>query len=365
MVNTLLQTYQGKRVFLTGHTGFKGAWMVHWLTILGAEVKGYSLAPEYDNDLYHVTKVATVCDSIIADIRDKDRLEKEILDFQPDFIFHLAAQPLVRYSYEHPLETFETNVMGTGNVLNAVRKLRNKCSVVVITTDKVYENIEQDYAYKEEDHLGGYDPYSSSKACTEIITQSFRRSFFPLDTYGQHQKAIATARAGNVIGGGDLSNDRLIPDLVKAFFNKEEVIIRSPKSVRPWQHVLEAIGGYLFLGARLDQKPETFGEAWNFGPMKDDNLTVEELIKIAIESWGAGAYKIEEDKVLHEAKLLQLDISKLRNRLKWEPIYNSEKAIQLTVDWYKQTYQDNIDAKSLTILQIVNYQTNLKSLKND
>ena len=330
-------SYEGKKIFLTGHTGFKGAWMLKTLSLLGAEVKGYALEAQTTNDLFYLIEGEKICDSIIADLRDKKRLEKEVVDFQPDFVFHLAAQPLVRLSYDIPAETFEVNVIGTANVLDAVRLLEKKCDVILITTDKVYHNNEWIYPYRENDRLGGYDPYSASKACAELVVDSYRNSFFNSKTYNIHQKAIAVVRAGNVIGGGDWSKDRLIPDIAKAFAVNKPVIIRNPKSVRPWQHVLEPVMGYLLLGANLAASPLQFNQAYNFGPHLSDALPVEDMLKLAIQSWGKGEFIVEvNENNPHEAGLLKLDISKVINELNWEPKLNAAKAVSMTMDWYNQ-----------------------------
>jgi len=356
MFKQLEETYQGKKVFLTGHTGFKGAWLLKTLSLLGAEVKGYALAPKTVDDLFHLIDGDTICTSVIADLRDKKRLEEEIISFQPDFVFHLAAQPLVRLSYEIPAETFEVNVIGTANVLDAVRLLDKKCNVVLITTDKVYQNKEWIYPYRENDRLGGYDPYSASKACAELVIDSYRNSFFNTKTHDTHQKAIAVARAGNVIGGGDWSKDRLIPDIAKAFAIESPVVIRNPNSVRPWQHVLEPVIGYLLLGANLASDPIKFSQAYNFGPHLSDALSVEEMLKLAIASWGKGGYKVEkEEGQPHEAGLLKLDISKAISELKWQPKMNAKKAVSMTMDWYSEFYRNKKGINQFTYLQITNY----------
>lgn len=337
MLQLLRDTYRNKKVFVTGHTGFKGAWLLKTLHILGAELKGYALSPQTDNDLYHLIRGDEICDSVLSDLRNKSALTNAILDFEPDFIFHLAAQPLVRLSYEIPSETFEVNGIGTANLLDAVHLLKKQCSVVLITTDKVYHNNEWIYPYRENDRLGGYDPYSASKACAELIIDSYKNSFFNRSNFTQHQKGIAIGRAGNVIGGGDWSKDRLIPDIAKAFAKNKEVIIRNLKSIRPWQHVLEPVIAYLFLGAKLKSEPITFSEAYNFGPYASDALSVSEMLKLAIECWGGGTYKVErQESQLHEAGLLKLDISKAINELGWKPKYNASEAVALTIDWYKQ-----------------------------
>lgn len=345
--------YKGKRVFLTGHTGFKGSWMLYWLHLLGAEVKGYALAPENDQDHFNTIHGSELCESVIADIRDKDRLEKEILDFHPDYIFHLAAQPLVRLSYQIPSDTFAVNAIGTAYVLDAVRQLIKPCIVVLITTDKVYENKEWHYPYRETDRLGGHDPYSASKACAELIISSYRNSFFPTEGYPVHLKSIASARAGNVIGGGDWSKDRIIPDIVRALSKNESIEVRNPDAVRPWQHVLEPIGGYLHLGTKMMDDPIMYADAWNFGPYMEDNLTVKDLVDCAIKTWESGTYHTPQyDKPLHEAKLLKLDISKTINELKWTPKLNANTAIEWTISFYKKALLEN---KEMTFTQISEY----------
>lgn len=330
-----LSYYKGKKVLITGHTGFKGSWLMACLSQAGAIIKGYSLAPEYDG-LFNLLEPLQLAESVIADIRDKQRLRKEIELFQPDFIFHLAAQPLVRRSYEIPAETFEINVTGTANVLEAVINLKSKCTIVVITTDKVYDNKEQDLLYKEGDSLGGYDPYSASKACTELVVNSFRNSFFDSNKYETHKKALVSARAGNVIGGGDWSKDRIIPDIVRSLQNHETITVRNPGSVRPWQHVLEPLSGYLQLGVLADKEPLTFSKAYNFGPFPNDHLTVQELVEHAIASWGNGNWSdISDTKQPHEAGLLKLDINRARTELGWEPKLSAREAIEWTINWYK------------------------------
>jgi CDP-glucose 4,6-dehydratase len=336
-------TYRGKKVLLTGHTGFKGSWMLAWLHRLGAEVKGYALQPENENDLYNLINGNSLCHSVIDDIRNKEIIKQEILSFHPDFIFHLAAQPLVRESYKEPLYTFEVNVSGTANLLDAIKELNKPCSVVIVTTDKVYENIEQHYAYKEEDKLGGYDPYSASKAAAEIVVGSYRNSFFNPAKYDEHKKAIASARAGNVIGGGDRAKDRIIPDIIRGIEMNEPVVVRNPQSVRPWQHVLEPLSGYLLLGKKLAEQPSSFSSAWNLGPSTDDVLTVKEVVEKAIEIFGRGNYSTPPQiNQPHEAALLQLNISKAQHELGWQPKLNSKQAIEWTMQWYK-----NADKKSV------------------
>ena len=353
MFEKLQNSYKAKKIFVTGHTGFKGAWMLKTLSMLGAEVKGYALEPKTKDDLFYLIGGDSICTSVIADLRDKKRLEEEIVSFQPDFVFHLAAQPLVRLSYEIPAETFEVNVIGTANVLDAVRLLEKKCDVVLITTDKVYHNEEWIYPYRENDRLGGYDPYSASKACAELVIDSYRNSFFNINKHKEHKKAIAVARAGNVIGGGDWSKDRLIPDIAKAFALEKPVVIRNPQSVRPWQHVLEPIVGYLLLGANLAKEPVKYSQAYNFGPHLSDALPVEEMLKLAIQSWGKGDYILEKvEGQLHEAGLLKLDISKAIAELMWQPKRNAQKAVSMTMDWYSEFNLNKNNITNFTSKQI-------------
>jgi CDP-glucose 4,6-dehydratase len=349
----LSEYYKGKRVFLTGHTGFKGSWMLQWLVQLGAVVKGYALAPESNDDHYNVIGGDSLCQSVIADLRDSQRLENELLEFQPDYVFHLAAQPLVRLSYQIPSDTFLVNAIGTAYLLDAVKKLDKPCAVVLITTDKVYENKEWNYPYREVDRLGGHDPYSASKACAEIVIQSYRQSFFSVETYAHHKKAIASARAGNVIGGGDWAKDRIVPDMVRSLNQNTPVELRSPNAVRPWQHVLEPVAGYLHLGTKLIDAPEQFSKAFNFGPHLEDNLTVEALVKKAIKILGKGAYIVRQPDVpLHEAKLLKLDISLAINELGWVPKYSAALAIEKTMEWYQVASSGR---RAKTIEQITEY----------
>lgn len=356
MFKELKDIYSNKRVFLTGHTGFKGSWMLKTLSMLGAEVMGYALAPENDFDLYHLIKGDELNQSVISDLRDRNKLIEAITNFQPDFVFHLAAQPLVRLSYEIPSETFEVNAIGTANVLDGVRALNKQCHIVLITTDKVYHNEEWVYPYREGDRLGGYDPYSASKACTELVIDSYRNSFFNKNTYQLHQKSLAVGRAGNVIGGGDWAKDRLIPDIAKALSESRKVIIRNPNAVRPWQHVLEPVIAYLLLGAKLTSDPLLFSTAYNFGPNATDTLPVSEMVKLAIKSWGSGGFELQNsDKNPHEAGLLKLDISKAIAELNWRPKYVALQAIEKTVEWYKHYLSNPRDINDFTKGQITEY----------
>ena len=332
----LKSVYNGKRVFVTGHTGFKGSWLIQILQWLGADVKGYSLAPEKDSDLYNEIKGDDICySSVIADLRDTQALHGEMVRFEPHFVFHLAAQALVRKSYDQPLETFMVNTQGTANVLEALRFMEKPCVALMITTDKVYENPERGTAFSEDDKLGGYDPYSASKAAAEIIVSSYQRSFFNINNYSGHEKAIASVRAGNVIGGGDFSDDRIIPDIARALEFGETVGLRNPYSVRPWQHVLEPLGAYLLLAAKMSEDPIAYSSAFNFGPTPDDVVTVEDLTKIFLERFGKGDYKITElENAPHEAKLLVLDSSKAERLIGWKPKLSARQAIEKTADWY-------------------------------
>jgi CDP-glucose 4,6-dehydratase len=348
----LTSFYKDKKVFVTGHTGFKGSWLTACLHLLGAKTKGYALPPEYENGLFTILQPLNIVQSVLDDIRHKQQLQKEIEEFKPDYIFHLAAQPLVRHSYQIPAETFEVNVVGTANLLEAVTKLDHKCTVIVITTDKVYENKETNILYKEDDMLGGYDPYSASKACTELVVKSFRNSFFNQKNFSVHQKAIASVRAGNVIGGGDWSEDRIIPDIVRSLKKDKAIDVRSPASVRPWQHVLEPISGYLLLGGLLNGDI-SFSKAYNFGPLPEDHLTVREVVETAIKLWGNGQWKdCSSSANVHEAALLQLSIEKATKELNWQPKLNAKTAIEWTIGWYKQPIEKIID---YTFQQIRNY----------
>ncbi|MDB5223986.1 MAG: rfbG [Chitinophagaceae bacterium] len=350
----LEKIYSGKKVFVTGHTGFKGSWLITWLHLLGASIKGYALQPENEKDIYNIVSPHLHIESIIADIRDKQKLKQEILSFQPDFIFHLAAQPLVRRSYEIPAETFEVNVIGTANLLEALIHLEKKCTAVIVTTDKVYKNKERNKSYKEKNRLGGYDPYSASKACTELVSESFRNSFFNIENIDTHKKALAAARAGNVIGGGDWNKDRIIPDIINHLVSGEPIPVRNPKAIRPWQHVLEPLGGYLSLAGLLSFIPHDLSSSYNFGPKKKDHLSVEELVNTAINVWGEGSWKdISDASQPHEASILKLNIDKAKNELNWKPKLNSKEAIQWTIDWYKQPSEMLWD---YTIAQIKSYQ---------
>ena len=335
--------YKGKKVLVTGHTGFKGSWLSIWLKELGADVIGYALDPYTDTDNFVLSNISNEIVDIRGDIRDKKKLEEVFERYEPEIVFHLAAQPLVRLSYEIPYETYEVNVMGTINVLECIRKSKKVQIGIMITTDKCYENFEQIWGYKETDALGGYDPYSSSKGAAEIAISSWRRSFFNPTDYNKHGKSIASVRAGNVIGGGDWAKDRIIPDCIKAIKNKEKINIRNPKAVRPWEHVLEPLSGYLLLGQKMLENPTKFSEAWNFGPTLDSIVSVWEIGEMLIKYYGYGELNdtsnIDEP---HEANLLALDISKARFKLGWKPTLDIEETMKMTAEWYKRYDKENV-----------------------
>jgi CDP-glucose 4,6-dehydratase len=346
------QHYTNKKVFVTGHTGFKGSWFITWLHLIGAKIKGYALAAD-DKSLFNIICSHINFENSIADIRDRKKLQTELQNFQPDFVFHFAAQPLVRRSYEIPAETFDVNITGTANLLEGIKNLNKKCTVIVITTDKVYKNQESNHHYVETDTLGGHDPYSASKACVEIVASAFRSSYFNIDKHDAHQKALATVRAGNVIGGGDYNRDRIVPDIIRSLSAGEPVNVRNQNAVRPWQHVLESLSGYLSLGALLQKNPDQFSGAYNFGPDAKDHLSVKELVETAISCWGNGTWiDASNNTEPHEAGLLQLDITKAKDELNWKPKLNSKQAIQWAIDWYKQPEEKKFD---YTLEQIKSY----------
>jgi len=341
--------YNGKRVLVTGHTGFIGSWLTKWLTMLDAEVCGYALNPPTQPNLFEALNLTRkVSKDIRRDIRDTKLLRKTILSFQPEIIFHLAAQPIVLESYDNPLETFDTNVIGTVNLLNELRKVDSVKAIVVVTSDKSYRNNEWVYPYRENDELGGRDPYSASKSCQDIVVQSFRESYF-----SDSGIALSSARAGNVIGGGDWAKDRIVPDIVRGIVDGHPIIIRNPKSVRPWQHVLEPVSGMLLLAQKM-YGDARFSGAWNFGPNNESDVTVREVVEKVIAFWGTGEYKIEKNSPKKEAKYLSLDISKAKRELEWLPIYDIDRALEQTVKWYKEFYSSG-NVSELTRHQIENY----------
>lgn len=336
------EIYKNKRVFLSGHTGFKGSWLGLWLKHLGARTYGYSLEPETTPNHFDLLGGSKLYEkSEFNDILNQKALEKALFESKAEIIFHLAAQPLVRRSYKEPFETFNTNVMGTLNILQAARGLKSLKAIVVITTDKVYENKEWIYAYRENEALGGYDPYSASKACAEIVINSMRQSFFNEKDFNKtHKVLIASARAGNVIGGGDWSEDRLVPDLIHAYAAKKRTLIRNPDATRPWQHVLEPLRGYLILGEKLLKGEKDFATSFNLGPDNDSNLSVKEVLELCKYFWDKIEFEIKPDKnAPHEARLLMLDISKARNKLGYKPILGCKEGIKETMKWYKAFYE--------------------------
>lgn len=348
--------WQGRRVFITGHTGFKGGWLALWLAARGARIRGYALDPATEPNLFTLASIAAVLDDDRGDIRDYPKVEASLVDFEPEVVFHLAAQPLLRRSYADPLGTYGTNVMGTANLLEAVRKSPSVRAVVSVTTDKCYVNREWAWPYRETDPLGGHDPYSSSKACAELVAAAYRDSYFPPNRIGEHHVAIATARAGNVIGGGDWSEDRLIPDLIRGFHAGSPVPIRRPNAIRPWQHVLEPLQGYITLAERLLAGRADAASAFNFGPSEDDAWPVERIaIKLA-GMWGAGASWVHDTTAsAHEAHYLKLDSSKARAELGWRPRLNLESALDWTLAWYRQ-WQSGGDMAAETRTQIASYE---------
>ncbi|NYF89002.1 CDP-glucose 4,6-dehydratase [Tunturiibacter empetritectus] len=354
--------WAGRRVFLTGHTGFKGGWLALWLSRLGAEVRGYSLNPCTIPSLFDAARIGSRVEDIRGDIRDAAHLEKSMKDFAPEVVFHLAAQPLVRLSYDDPITTYETNVIGTARVLDSVRRTPSVRAVVSVTTDKCYENKEWVWGYRETDPLGGYDPYSSSKACAEIVSAAFRQSYFPVDKIASHRVAIATARAGNVIGGGDWSLDRLLPDLVRGFLSGKPVPIRRPHAIRPWQHVLEPLHGYLSLAEKLlSADPARYATAYNFGPADDDARPVGWIAERMTRTWGDGAsWVLDEDPSVHEAGYLKLDASRARADLAWTPRLHLSDALDWLVRWYK-AHEAGADMQAYTFDQIGQYETILAS----
>lgn len=346
--------WAGKRVFLTGHTGFKGSWLSLWLQSMGAQVKGFSLEPPTSPALFNVATVAQGMESDFGDIRNREQVKKSMCTFDPDILIHMAAQPLVRLSYAEPVETYETNVMGTVHVLEAARQCPSLKAIVNVTTDKCYENKEWEWGYREDEPMGGFDPYSNSKGCVELITSAYRQSFFSTTSSAK----LASARAGNVIGGGDWALDRLIPDILKAFENEEAVVVRNPLATRPWQHVLEPLSGYLVLAQHLyashgNELGFDVAEGWNFGPKDDDARSVDWILNAMVEQWGENAcWELDENPQPHEAKFLKLDISKAKSRLSWAPTWRLEHTLSRITTWHKAFL--NKDNMHLACIQEIN-----------
>lgn len=343
--------WKGKKVYLTGHTGFKGSWLSLWLQEMGAYIKGYSLEENTNPSLFTIANVSEKMESEIGDIRDLEQLTKSMVNFRPDILIHMAAQPLVRLSYKEPVATYTTNVIGTVNVLEAARKCTNLKAIVSVTTDKCYENKERERGYKENEPMGGHDPYSSSKGCAELVTSAYRRSFFS----SEDTASLASARAGNVIGGGDWAEDRLIPDILRAFEKSEPVIIRNHLSIRPWQHVLEPLSGYIVLAQELFLNGDNFAEGWNFGPKDEDCKPVNWILDQMVTLWGNNAsWRLDKNNNPHEAGFLKLDCSKASNRLKWIPKWNLHTTLKSIVSWH-QLYINGFDMKKQCLIEINKY----------
>lgn len=358
--------FKGKNVLITGHTGFKGSWLCLWLKELGANVVGYALQPPTKPSLFKILDLENEINSVISDIRDFEKLKDIFQKYKPFFIFHLAAQSILRESYDIPKYTYETNVMGTLNVFEAVRNTDSVRVVVNVTSDKCYDNKEWVWGYRETDAMGGFDPYSSSKGCAELLTNAYRHSYFKNQISGENkQVSLATVRAGNVIGGGDWAKDRLIPDCIRALLKGKTIKIRNPQSIRPWQYVLEPLRGYLSLAVKMFKYGNRYAEAWNFGPADGDSITVKEMVEKILDFWGDGNWKDISKKIsdpLHEAKYLRLDCSKARRILDWRPMIDIDKAINFTVDWYRAYYDKSEDINEYTKNQINKY---LEELKGD
>ncbi len=355
--------WQGRRVLITGHTGFKGSWLALWLQNMGAQVAGYALPPHTSPNLFAAANIAEGITSVIGDIGDLPCMKQVFATHRPEIVLHLAAQSLVRASYQNPIATYETNVLGTARVLEAVRYCDSVRTVVVVTTDKCYDNREWVWPYRENDALGGHDPYSNSKACAELVISAYRNSFFPIECYAEHKVAIASARAGNVIGGGDWSADRLIADIIRAFQSGNTLEIRNPKATRPWQHVLEPLRGYLTLAENLYCHGAKFSGAWNFGPRYEDARSVEWIVNHLASRWAALAgqpprWQIDSGNHPHEAKMLKLDWTKASLELGWHPVLSLTEALDLTLDWY-QSIESGENARQKCITQIERYCRNL------
>jgi len=350
-----IEFWSGKKVFLTGHTGFKGSWLSLWLQQLGAEVTGYALQPPTNPSLFEVANIAQGMRSIIGDIRDAEALNKAMRDAAPDIVIHMAAQPLVRYSYVNPVETYSTNVMGTVHLLEAVRQTPSVRAVVNVTSDKCYDNKEWVWGYRENEAMGGFDPYSNSKGCAELVTSAYRNSFFNPEKYADHRVALASGRAGNVIGGGDWADDRLIPDILRAISDNKPVVIRSPHAIRPWQHVLEPLSGYLLLAEKLYTQGVAYAEGWNFGPADEDAKPVQWIVEQLTQQWGEGAsWQLDGGKHPHEAHYLKLDCSKAKMRLDWQPRWHLGHTLEMIVAW-QQAWLAKKDMRSFTLKQIEQY----------
>jgi len=353
--------WKGKRVLVTGHTGFKGSWLSLWLQKRGATVTGYALSPPTTPSLFDIAKIGSVVESIIADVRDLEALKDVVAHVRPDIVIHMAAQSLVHKSYQSPVETYATNVMGTVNLLEAVRACEAPCAVVCVTSDKCYDNRESAQSYRENDPMGGYDPYSSSKGCAELAAAAYRSSFFSAEGTNKNIR-LATARAGNVIGGGDWSDNRLVPDLIKAFMKGEKPVIRNPSAIRPWQHVLDPLKGYLVLAEKLYTDGSVFSEAWNFGPDEADMRPVQWVADALSRGWGQGAsWELDKKAHPHEANCLKLDCAKAKELLGWRPVWNLDVAIDKTLLWWA-AYMDKQNMSHVCAEQIAAYETDAKGI---
>lgn len=350
--------WQGKRVYLTGHTGFKGSWLALWLDSLGAIVKGYALLPPTQPSLFEQANVINQIESEIGDIRNLTQLTTSMVAFNPDILIHMAAQPLVRLSYQEPIDTYETNVIGTAKVLEAARRCAHLKAIISVTTDKCYENREWVWGYREDEPMGGYDPYSSSKGCAELVTSAYRRSFMQEQGIG-----LASARAGNVIGGGDWASDRLIPDILRAFENKQAVVVRNPQATRPWQHVLEPLSGYLVLAQQLYQAPQDYAEGWNFGPQDEDAKPVEWILDQMVSRWEGSRWVLDQNAHPHEAGYLKLDISKAKARLHWQPTWRLDNTLAKIITWH-QAWLAKKDMQAICLNEINEYMSEMTNAKH-
>ena len=363
MNTDLNYSYNNKKVLVTGNTGFKGGWLSQWLLLLNAEVFGYALEPPTTPSLFEQLQLNKHSNNNINDVRDLASLKKYINEVKPDIIFHLAAQSLVRESYKNPIDTIETNINGTANVLEAVRQLGLSTNIIVITSDKCYENQEWLHGYRENDPMGGYDPYSMSKGAAELVVAAWRRSFFNTKDFEKHGVKLASARAGNVIGGGDWADDRIVPDCIRSLQKEKEIYVRNPLATRPWQHVLESLGGYLVLGNKLmnigKDELDTYCSGFNFGPLSSSNKSVEVLVKEILFNWGSGAWTYKKENALHEAFLLNLSIDKAYHLLNWQPVWSFKTTVKNTVDWYKITFENPENISQITEKQIAEYSKSL------
>jgi len=359
--------FKDKKVLITGHTGFKGSWLSIWLKELGADVIGYALDPYTKQDNFNKSNISDHITDIRGDVRDFIKLKETFTKYKPEFVFHLAAQPLVKESYNFPKETYDINISGTVNLLEACRHSESVKVIVNVTSDKCYENREWIWGYRENDPMGGFDPYSASKGCSELVTSSYRNSFFNPDKYSKHGKSLSTVRAGNVIGGGDWAKDRIIPDCIRSLQNNKDILIRNPKAIRPWQFVLEPLCGYLLLAKRMHEEPTEYAGAWNFGPEASSVVSVKSIVQMVIKEWGKGNWYPESQKNKpHEASLLALDINKAKHILNWKPVYNVDIAIKETIAWYKKysTNKNMYDPCVKIIKSYINHYSKTQGLTN-